>query len=611
MHAGPVAGHFGVGAGDAAGLGLGFGMYEGVKLAAKEQLGYMYAVLASGMDPTSPKGQAYMKRLREAAEDASFGTVFSRADVAKMMPGVAGMADVPLQQSLPFMKGAIQFGEVERQFGTAIGKNFGASESAAAAIRMSHMLGITDPEKMMPILNAMVPASTTTEKSPEELTRVLQYMLGSAAGVGMSQSESINLGALGGILMPGTRAGTSLNMMLTGMMPKGGAGAGTRMHRGAAQRASLLQKMGLLDPATHQLFRDAQGGMLEPMIEHLQDYLKKNPKSAYGDFVSVFQQRGARMAYELARNPKMVDMARELETRQTNFAEMGGVAGAQGKQNEALTNQALRAWSNLKTIVTDMAEGTIPGLTAALKGLNAGLEAVRGFSEQHKGIATAAGYGGEVLGAYAGFRVLKKMLGWFGGGGSGGAAASGAAGAAEAAGAGIGAGAAAAGGVTVGGVVAALGGVGAIAGAYSYLFGKSLEQARDPNFQRRFWDPSEGTVFAPSGPSQEVTPSVGEHGRAGLPDAGVLGSVGDKVSSAVDAGAAKTTEATTAVAHAVEAAKAAIVSAIQSIHLNIDGKAIAGAVMGHMSHEAGKPPADAGSIDTRLAPLYPAHSGAF
>jgi hypothetical protein len=290
---------------------------------------------------------------------------------------------------------------------------------------------------------------------------------------------------------------------------------------------------------------------------------------------------------------------------------MGGVAGAQGKQNEALTNQALRAWSNLKTIVTDMAEGTIPGLTAALKGLNAGLEAVRGFSEQHKGIATAAGYGGEVLGAYAGFRVLKKMLGWFGGGGSGGAAASGAAGAAEAAGAGIGAGAAAAGGVTVGGVVAALGGVGAIAGAYSYLFGKSLEQARDPNFQRRFWDPSEGTVFAPSGPSQEVTPSVGEHGRAGLPDAGVLGSVGDKVSSAVDAGAAKTTEATTAVAHAVEAAKAAIVSAIQSIHLNIDGKAIAGAVMGHMSHEAGKPPADAGSIDTRLAPLYPAHSGAF
>jgi len=60
-------------------------MYEGVKLAAKEQLGYMYAVLASGMDPTSPKGQAYMKRLREAAEDASFGTVFSRADVAKMI----------------------------------------------------------------------------------------------------------------------------------------------------------------------------------------------------------------------------------------------------------------------------------------------------------------------------------------------------------------------------------------------------------------------------------------------------------------------------------------------------------------------------------------------
>jgi hypothetical protein len=39
--------------------------------------------------------------------------------------------------------------------------------------------------------------------------------------------------------------------------------------------------------------------------------------------------------------------------------------------------------------------------------------------------------------------------------------------------------------------------------------------------------------------------------------------------------------------------------------------ALSSAVLGHMSHEAGKPPADAGSIDTRLAPLYPAHSGAF
>jgi hypothetical protein len=58
--------------------------------------------------------------------------------------------------------------------------------------------------------------------------------------------------------------------------------------------------------------------------------------------------------------------------------------------NEALTNQALRAWSNLKTIVTDMAEGTIPGLTGALKGLNTGLEAARGFLEHHPGVSTAA-----------------------------------------------------------------------------------------------------------------------------------------------------------------------------------------------------------------------------
>jgi hypothetical protein len=418
-HAGPVGGHFGVGPGTAAGLGLGFGAYEGVKLAAKEQLGYMYAVLASGMDPTSPKGQSYMKRLRSVAEDASFGTVFTRAEVAKMMPGIAGMSDVPLDLALPFMKPAIQFGEVERQFGSAIGKTFSPIESAAAAIRMSHMLGITDPDKMTPVLNAMVPATTTTEKSPEELTRVLQYMLGSAAGVGMSQAESINLGALGGILMPGTRAGTSLNMMLTGMMPKGGAGAGTKIHRGAAQRNAMLQKMGLIDPSTHQLYRDEQGGMLVPMIEHLQSYLKTHPTTAYGDFVGAFQQRGARMAFELARNDKMVDMARELQTRQTNFTGMGGVAGAQGKQNEALANQSLRAWSNLRTIATDLAEGTVPGLTSALKGLNTGMEATRSFLDSHKGVATAAGYGAEALGAYAGWRVLRKTLGWFGGGAAG------------------------------------------------------------------------------------------------------------------------------------------------------------------------------------------------
>jgi hypothetical protein len=106
-------------------------------------------------------------------------------------------------------------------------------------------------------------------------------------------------------------------------------------------------------------------------------------------------------------------------------------------------------------------------------------------------------------------------------------------------------GAAAAGGVSIGGVVAALGGVGAIAGAYSYLFGKSLEQARDPNFQRRFWDPSEGTVFAPSGPKQEATPSLGEHGRAGLPDAGMLGARGAEIlGDKVDTGAEKQVAAT-------------------------------------------------------------------
>jgi hypothetical protein len=122
--------------------------------------------------------------------------------------------------------------------------------------------------------------------------------------------------------------------MLTSMMPKGGPGAGTKISRGAAARQALLEKMHLIDPETHQLYRDAQGGMVRPMIEHLQDYLKEHPATAYGDFVALSGQRGARAAFELARNPKSVPMLSELERREANAGAMGGVRHPAGYERK-------------------------------------------------------------------------------------------------------------------------------------------------------------------------------------------------------------------------------------------------------------------------------------
>jgi hypothetical protein len=309
-------------------------MFEGIKYAAKEQMSEAYAVFAAGVDPKSQEGQRYLAQLRETAEAASRTTIFSRPDVAAMMPGIAGMADVPLEQSMPFMKGAIQFGELTKQAGAAQGQHYEAAESASAAIMLSHLLGISDPDKMGPVLNALLPAVLTSHRSPGGLVKNFQYMLGSAAGVGMDQSEAINLGTLGATLMPGTRAGTNLNQMLTSMMPKGGPGAGTKISRGAAARQALLEKMHLIDPETHQLYRDAQGGMVRPMIEHLQDYLKEHPATAYGDFVALSGQRGARAAFELARNPKSVPMLSELERREANAGAMGGVRHPAGYERK-------------------------------------------------------------------------------------------------------------------------------------------------------------------------------------------------------------------------------------------------------------------------------------
>ena len=410
---GPMHAGFGVSAGAAAGLLAGFGMYEGIKSAASEQLAMFYTVLASGMDPTSPTGRAFAAKVRDTAEQTSLGTIFSRLDVAKMMPGIAGKADVPLAQALPFMRSAIQFGEIERQFGASIGHDFDAQESASAAIVMSHLLGISDPSKMLPVLNMMAPATTTSGKSPAQLVNVLQYMLGAAAGVGMSNEEAMNLGTLGATLMPGTRAGTNLNMMLTGLIPKAGPGAGTRIAQ-TRKRAALLSEMGLVDPKTGQLYKDAEGGTLLPLIEHLHAFQMAHPKEAMGDYIALFQQRGARAAYEIGRNPKMEQMAKELESREASFVKMGGIPAVQAKQNETLANQALRSWSDLKTILLDLGETTVPALTVGFKALNTGLEGIRSFLGAHQDIATALGFGGLGLGTLAGAKVLLTIAGAIG-----------------------------------------------------------------------------------------------------------------------------------------------------------------------------------------------------
>lgn len=409
--AGPVGGYFGLSPLEAAGLVVGFGALEGVKAAASEQLSEFYTVLASGMQPDSPQGREFTKRIRDVAERASVGTIFSRLDIEKLMPGIAGMAAVPLGEALPFMPSAIRFGEVMRQLGAQQGQNYSPEEAAAAAIRMSHLMGITDPSKMMRTLNLMAPAVMTARESPEQLTKILSYMVGASQGLGLSQQEIVNLAALSSVYIPGTRAGTSVNMMLQSLMPKGGIGAGTKIHKKEAERITELTKMGLIDPKTQQLFRDAQGGILLPFLQHLGAYQAAHPNEAYGQYLAIGGgERGAR-ALEALGQPKVVQQLTEILTRQQSFAQMGGVTGVQTQLNATLANQAMRSWSDLKTIVLDMAQSTVPGLTAAFKGLNMVLEPIRDFLGKHTDIAAAAGYAAAFVGITAALKTAAGLLG--------------------------------------------------------------------------------------------------------------------------------------------------------------------------------------------------------
>jgi len=158
---GGVHARMGVGGAAALGIGVGAGMLVGIHGAAEEQLALRYALLAGGVNPDSAQGQQLYGQLRDTSLATSQRTIFSQAAVAKMMPGIIGMADVPIAQALPFMRPAIQFGEYERLMGKSMGQSWSAESSAAAAIRTSHLLGITDPGVMSGVMNMMVPATAT------------------------------------------------------------------------------------------------------------------------------------------------------------------------------------------------------------------------------------------------------------------------------------------------------------------------------------------------------------------------------------------------------------------------------------------------------------------
>jgi hypothetical protein len=408
--AGPIHGRFGVGVGEAAGLGLGFAAYEGLKSAASAQQAIFFTEVAAGLNPSSPAGRAFSNTLLSAAEQASLHTKFSTLDVLKMAPAIAGLADVPLAQSLPFFRDAINFGETVSQLGKSQGLNFDPSEAAAAAIRLSHLQSVTDPAKMGPELTALASAAATLKESPATIVRAMAYFAGSAQGSGLSNADTVALGALSGIYMPGTRSGTSVNALLEGLMPAGGPGSGTRMSKGAASRAASLAAMGLIDPKTHRLYTNAAGDPMRPLIEHLERYRELNPSTYYGQFRAAFNERGARAAGALSQ-PKALQQYDELMRRNAVLAAQGGTTGIQAQLQNTALGQTQQAWANIQSILTLLGTGTLPTLTAALKVFNAGLTDMRTFLGGHQDIATALGLGGLAVGTLAAGKLVLGLAG--------------------------------------------------------------------------------------------------------------------------------------------------------------------------------------------------------
>ena len=182
----------------------------------------------------------------------------------------------------------------------------------------------------------------------------------------------------------------------------------------------MLEEYSFLDPKTHQLFRDENGGVEMPLLKNLAKFQKEHPNDAYGFYTAMFGgQRGARAAYEYGQ-PGVVAQAEEITRRQQEFVRLGGVQGAQNQGMDNLSNQSLRAWSGLQTVLMDLASGTVPGLTAAFKGFSDNvIDPMRDFLIHHAGepLVAGAGYAAEGAGLWAVYRIMKRLLG-FGGGGA-------------------------------------------------------------------------------------------------------------------------------------------------------------------------------------------------
>lgn len=427
VHEGPIGAHASVGIGEAAGLMAGFGMLRGLQQAGQEDLAIRAALMSTSTDPNSERGRGLYGRLRQTVAETSYGTIFSHPEIAKMLPSIMGPADMPVEQTLPLLKPAIYFGEYEKQIGAAQHQTWAPEESALALIRLSHSMGITDPSKMSHMADLLAPASSTGDVSPSRLMNVLQYMTSPARGLGMSEQETIGLGAVGSLLFPGTRAGTNIGMMLqkieqvqAGPLP--GASKAQRAHLAMLTRAMSPATrdnpmgMGLIDPRTHQLFRDSSGSLVTPLLEHLQAFEYTHPGKAAGIFQQAFETRGGRAAFELGQG-NVPTLYQNQQARTNEFLGLGGIAGAQNIGMEAMNNQARRVWSQLNNVMTDLATGAVPMLTGALRRLGNALEIADKFLISHPGVAAGAGDAAGIAGAYVGARMLGRILGFGGGGG--------------------------------------------------------------------------------------------------------------------------------------------------------------------------------------------------
>ena len=409
QHAGPFRGHAPVTMGEAGGIGLGIGLLEGVSQAAQAQRAYRFAIMADQVDPDSPQGQVLMRRLIETATETTHGTIFSRADVAKTMPGIAGMTGMSLEKTLPMMPGAIRYAEFEKQLGASVGQSWEPRESAASLIRLLHSMGITDPSQMEKMADLLVPATQTGDVSPQRLMNVLQYMTSPARGLGMSERETIQLGGVGSLLFPGTRAGTNIGMMLQ-KIEQVQAGPLPGMSKMALHHLDFLTKsmtaMGLVDPKTHRLFQDEHGSTVRPLLEHLRQYEYMHPGTAAGMFQQVFETRGGRAAFELGQG-KVPGLYDNLSDREDRFP---GVRKAQTESQENLISQVERSWSRTKDVLGDIADPLLPTLTAGFKGLAGSLESLDTYLIKHRDMAAAAGIaaGGAALTSIYG--LVRRFL---------------------------------------------------------------------------------------------------------------------------------------------------------------------------------------------------------